>query len=344
MKYEICPLESQLIEYLLFPSFYYFDLGNESFLDFKDLFLDVAEDIGAMKKQLEPYKDRIQKWFLKSINHYYFPEYLYYEILDQGKSPQNLEEVFEAWEKLSLDEVKQVFYRSMGISEKVTDTNFFEKLDDASDDVSLKWQWNWMFHHLDELVPNLIQLYRDLGSLYEPYFEKYREERQAFAEDFDIDKIKLGSETMRIVVQDTLASLEKETCHVHVMSPLFQGVSLYGDDNNKATPVYLDIYARYNVVIETSPQRKQKSTLQALRLLGDENRYNVLKEVGATNQKSKDIAKKLGLTPANVSFHTQKLVDNQLLTFNTNTAEGKYRIDKSVLRSIIAFLEKDLDL
>ncbi|HGA1510737.1 TPA: ArsR family transcriptional regulator, partial [Streptococcus suis] len=60
--------------------------------------------------------------------------------------------------------------------------------------------------------------------------------------------------------------------------------------------------------------------------------------------KSKDIAERLAITGAAVSFHTQKLINGDLLLFNTKNSDVKYSVNRELLQEVIAKLTEDFDL
>lgn len=83
---------------------------------------------------------------------------------------------------------------------------------------------------------------------------------------------------------------------------------------------------------------------KTLKVMSDETRYKVMVALTKPYAKSKDIAGELAITGAAVSFHTQKLLNAQLLLFNSTDKNVKFDANKGLLREMIAKLEEDFDL
>jgi len=81
---------------------------------------------------------------------------------------------------------------------------------------------------------------------------------------------------------------------------------------------------------------------QTLKTLGDETRYKVLIELIQPHAKNKDIAKKLGLTRASISFHTQKLLNSGLLELVVDDDSVKYTVNKELIQKVKGELQTEL--
>jgi predicted transcriptional regulator len=82
----------------------------------------------------------------------------------------------------------------------------------------------------------------------------------------------------------------------------------------------------------------------ALKVISDSTRYQVLVELTKPHAKSKDIAERLAITGAAVSFHTQKLINSDLLLFNAKDKNVKYSVNRGLLQQVINKLKEDFEL
>lgn len=348
-KYDIKLEESHYLEYLFFPYLLNINLEAEEYAFYKDDLSDYYKDIRAIKELLEPYKKDFQKNLLTTMGFESYSEKLFNYLCEKGVHFSGLESVFEAFENLSDEELYTNFYQIIsGDNDVVNKDNYLTYLDQRSDDDGAKWCWTLAHHDLRNHLNQMIAFYRQICPLYTPFYDKYKDIREQFAKDFDLD------EFIDDLDQDFFLGLKEvfdklvasgKTFSIRVMAPIFPDCKLSYDDEKPEKPVYFYIYPFYKKWLKKAMKVDETNMVTVLKVLSDENRYKVLKELVFSQQKSKDIAKKLGLTPANVSFHTQKLINEQIIGLNLNDDLGlKYQLNRSLLKDIIRFLTKDLGL
>ena len=56
------------------------------------------------------------------------------------------------------------------------------------------------------------------------------------------------------------------------------------------------------------------------------------------------MAERLAITGAAVSFHTQKLINSDLLLFNAKDKNVKYSVNRDLLQQVINKLKEDFEL
>lgn len=348
-KYDIKMEESDYLEYLFFPYLLNINLEAEEYAFYKDDLSDYYKDIIAIQELLQPYKKDFQKSLLPKIGPESYSEKLFTYICEKGGHFSSLESVFEAFENLSDEELYSNFYHLIGGGNDIVNKdNYLTYLDQKSDNDGAKWYWTLAHHDLRNHLNQMIAFYRQHCPLYTPFYDKYKDIRDQFAKDFDLD------EFINDLDQDFFVGLKEvfdklvvsgRTFSIRVLGPLYPDCILNYDAENSEKPVYFYIYPFYKKWLKKAMQVDETNMVTVFKVLSDENRYKVLKELVFSQKKSKDIAKKLGLTPANVSFHTQKLINEQIIGLNLNDDLGlKYHLNRSLLKNVLHFLNKDLEL
>lgn len=349
MKYHYYKNHSQLIELLLSPSLLALNQEEQKKL-FSTESLLVLEDaykaLDKIQEAFRPYQARVERFYL-SIQHVSFSVNLYKKLLNKGQDPKTIEEVYDSFYKLTKEELEDVFFDCLSdeVQEVVDDGNFLEQLDNLTDQPALKWAWVWARQHLAETVQGLVSLYKELLPLYQPYFEAYQKERDYLADHLKIDDLFEQTQNYHFPLKELLDATGKEDCEVIILSPWFNFSSISYQKNQTEAPAYLMMDSRIFQILSMSHKLDTERLTNILKLLGDENRYKVLLEIVQPKAKSKDIAKRLGITAANVSFHTQKLINANIILFNSKDSSSvKYKLNKTLLRESLDRLKRDLDL
>ncbi|MGT2911728.1 ArsR family transcriptional regulator [Streptococcus cameli] len=309
--------------------------------------VEAVQDVLEISEQfiglLQPYQKRIEKYFLKvGISH--LPEIIYRHLLEEGQDPKDLEELLALFEACSAQTIQDLVLGLLSKEERkkpLEEVDLVSLLEQQEITDAERWRFNWAFHHPMELIQGLCALYRDLYPLYQPFMEKYQKEVTDFARIVDLEALYQDSE---FDVMGMLYNTQKTDCQLFVLSPWYI-FNIITYDPDKDSPAYFYIYPRVAHFLKTRSKLTDKSVRLMLKSLSDENRYQVLRELAKEDAKSKDIAENLGITAANVSFHTQKLVNAQLLFFNTDPgSNNKYRLNKPALKMLLEQVAEDFDL
>lgn len=343
MNYHYHKYRSQIVDCLCFPS-----LLNNRIDDYTDsltpelikIFEDIQDTIKQLEQILEPYRQRIEKYYLDTT----FPLYLYQMLLEAGQDPKTMDAFYACLQTVSEVDIEKSIALSVGedLPFPLSEAQLLEVLEDSVESDQQRWRLFWAYRHPKETVQELIALYRDLLPFYLPFQKQYEKECDRLVEHLDPESWWEGVFDLKSLLRE---QVEKENCHLFILSPWYSIVVL-GLSQPPANSVYLYTCSRTREMVEAHKNRSEAGLAVALKMLGDENRYQVLKAVSKGNLKNKEIAEQLGITSANVSFHANKLLNAALLKIDSADSKGftKYKINKSLLREAIARLQKDFEL
>ncbi|HFU4459835.1 TPA: ArsR/SmtB family transcription factor [Streptococcus suis] len=269
---------------------------------------------------------------------------LYFYLLNDGQDPKTVEEACQLILKLSQEEVEEAM-RTMLASEneghREKDLSLMELLEKTDKKPADKWYWSLAIRNPLETVERSVTLLDKMLPIYQPYFEEARAEREKFAQEFDIEKLYRESKQLSMTGLDALGV---ETAQFFVLSPWNYWFAYYGNEQFDAMKVALLASCRIDQIMLSNDELDLDDLTTALKVISDSTRYQVLVELTKPHAKSKDIAERLAITGAAVSFHTQKLINGDLLLFNAKDKNIKYSVNRDLLQQVIDKLKDDFDL
>ncbi|HEK9980531.1 TPA: winged helix-turn-helix transcriptional regulator [Streptococcus equi subsp. zooepidemicus] len=334
---------SELVEQFYFPQFavsvsdWEWDFTNKE----RGLLRDVWPILEELFDLFSPYKEKIASYCLLSGSGSILHACLL-DMLKKGLAPKTVEAVYAYCLELSEDQVRQLLIDMLNTeAEPMDKASFWECLEMSSKKPEDKWHFSRFYRHPLESMKELVELSRELILLYQPYLEKGRAERQAYAKTFLSEGFLEG-----LFSRFNVAFDENETIYLHIVSPWIIRLSISSDisQNEGQTRWSLVASSRIDQLIESRREIDSDSFANTLKILSDATRYNVFVALTKPHAKSKDIAKDLAITGAAVSFHTQKLINAQLLVVNRDDKDIKYNPNKALLKEVIAKLETDFAL
>ncbi|HFR3798069.1 TPA: ArsR/SmtB family transcription factor [Streptococcus suis] len=309
----------------------------------KDILKDALEIRDEIEEKLAYYRQEVNEVFVWG-HIFNILHSLYFYILNDGQDPKTVEEACQLILKLSQEEVEDAM-RTMLASEndghREKDLSLMELLEKTDKKPADKWYWSLAIRNPLETVERSVDLLNKLLPIYQPYFEGARAEREAFARDFDIEQLYRESKQLAMT---SLDSLGVENAPFFVLSPWCFWFAYYGNEQFDYMKVALLASCRIDQMMLSNDELDLDDLTTALKVISDSTRYQVLVELTKPHAKSKDIAERLNITGAAVSFHTQKLINGDLLIFNTEDNNVKYSVNQDLLRQMIDKLKSDFEL
>lgn len=310
----------------------------------KDILKDALEIRDEIEEKLADYRQEVNEVFVWG-HIFTILHTLYFYLLDQGQDPKTVEEACQLILKLSQAEVEDAM-RTMLASEndghrEKGGLSLMELLEKTDKKPADKWYWSLALRNPLETVQRSVHLLDKLLPIYQPYFELARAEREKFAREFDIEKLYQESKRLSMT---SLDALSVENAQFFVLSPWNYWFAYYGNEQFDYMKVALLASCRIDQIMLSNDELDLDDLTTALKVISDSTRYQVLVELTKPHAKSKDIAERLNITGAAVSFHTQKLINGDLLLFNTKNSDVKYSVNRDLLLQVIDKLKEDFDL
>ena len=309
----------------------------------KDILKDALDIRGEIEEKLGGFRQEVNQVFVWG-HIFNILHSLYFYLLNDGQDPKTVEEACRLILKLSQEEVEGAM-RTMLASENEDHhekgLSLMELLEKTDKKPADKWYWSLAIRNPLETVQQSVHLLDKMLPIYQPYFEQARSEREKFAEEFDIEKLYRDSKQLSMTGLDVLGV---ETAQFFVLSPWNYLFAYYGNDQFDHMKVALLASCRIDQMMLSNDELDLDDLTTALKVISDSTRYQVLVELTKPYAKSKDIAERLAITGAAVSFHTQKLINSDLLLFNAKDKNVKYSVNRDLLQQVINKLKEDFEL
>ncbi|MBY5035150.1 hypothetical protein K6V78_08860 [Streptococcus gallolyticus] len=199
-----------------------------------------------------------------------------------------------------------------------------------------KWYYSQQLRYPLRVQKDIVELLAVVGELFQPYLEAFSAERERYAEQSDVENL------FSLSPFDT-ATIERyllEDFTFVVLHPMYTRYSTYSLPMLDNVSNIFAVSSRIEEAM-SSEEGQLTSLIDTMKALSDETRYKVLLELLQPHARNKDIADKLGVTTAAVSFPTQKLIVANLVAVTMNDKEIKCRINPEKIGELIGKLQED---
>ncbi|KXT85342.1 hypothetical protein STRDD11_00401 [Streptococcus sp. DD11] len=333
MGVKLVHYRSKLYEFLMVPAIVSRDdkhMWKDLRQNQKELLLDVQPHYDKLYQALLPLKSDLLAVSLFEEATVGLAPLLYLYLLEKGEDPADLRALLAGLKALEAEDIMHCLALKLSASKQPKD--LLALLEDSDKLPENKWYWYQAIQHPEKLRDQLVSLLEQVFALYQPVYERFEQEVLAFEEDFKAADL-LADEALRAKL------LEQET-QVFVLSPLF--IDSFFEKIPSFKSYSFLVSTRSAQLAKAEPELDDERFASILKTLGDETRYKVLLELIQPHAKNKDIAQKLGLTRASISFHTQKLLNSGLLELAVGEDAVKYTVNKELIQKIIEKFKQDL--
>lgn len=338
MVLQYSPHRSEIIDYLFVPFHllpWVDDPAERCSPKEREFFREAFTVKDRFLKELAPFQVEVEQSYLsgqiEGILHS-----LYFYLIQEGREPFTLEETYESILSLSQAEVESVFRFTLSDGKESTGVTLLDLLEQLDKRPEEKWYWAVALRDPLAAVRRAVAVSRKISAVYQPYFEAAQKERETFAASFDLEGLIQKSSQLA-----PLNEKRNQDCPLIVLSP-WHVTFAYSEFGR--TEIGLLASAGVDRLLLSAKELDTDNLVSCLKAISDVTRYQVLVELVKPHAKSKIIAKQLGITGAAVSFHTQKLLNSQLLIVNAIDQEVKYSINQQLLEKVLSKLRTDFGL
>lgn len=335
--------QSEIVEFLAIP-FHVREETDGSERTQKEQ--DILKEAFLVQKQLElVFEDMSER-----LSTYLFGagfsllHYLYFELLEEGHDPQTIEGACLLFADSSVEMIERAIrYALLDFkSEQYQgDAELLELLEEIDMKPERKWHWFQAIRKPLEMIQQQIEIVQAVIPLYRPYYEQFQLQREEFAAHFSYEEF---YSEYGVYASGGVEELGYHQLRFIVLSPWLVHLSYLYNPEYHHYPVVLLASVDIDKVLFTKDTIDEDLLTTILKVMSDETRYKVMVALTKPYAKSKDIAENLSISGAAVSFHTQKLINAQLLLFNSEDKSVKFDVNKGLLREMIDKLTEDFDL
>ena len=326
--------QCEMIDYFLS-----FSLLVEDFEENRYPFIDQEEEeiVKEYRAQLEKRRKTIEKYCLKEYN------LLFGLYLLNKKEFQTLEQLEQQLEEMDQKEWKDAILSILGLEKEEEEE--FEAINSLH--ILDKQKWN-LFSIIKDKKKSLLEikaLFQELYPLFSYYEEKLMKKNKERAKEIQSSIEEKTREYYEDVLEDKVEIDEKylaESIHYILFMSRFSIVISDAEEKKRlVTGVHVQEVKHYKKENQRLGEEEKEKVLKAL---SDPNRFSILKMLKEGKLSNKEMAERLKITPAGVTYQMNHLVGVGLVRYCTKeNGRGKnYMVNVSYLEKVFESIRKEL--
>ncbi|NLW21860.1 MAG: winged helix-turn-helix transcriptional regulator [Tissierellia bacterium] len=362
MRFRFSLTGSRIYDFIHFPRLLYYTQEYESskeWQNYEELVMDDYLDlVKKVEDRLKPFSKEIEIFYMKDL----FSGYDFIDLISRATGLLGYEREEEYLDVLlTLDE--QEIRRNIILSILIQNENSFSEetrtradeiikdrdvmisfIKELPTEAGIKWN---LFLFIDEplkytkiyvgLMTKLLPIFKDIYLPYEEEVKKYGEELVSFLN-------KKGAEGLREISYSILDAsiLDNKEVYTILISVFFSyTVSMAVTMEDKYIAWGIEMEEAFKKMKEIN-DNKINERVQVFKNLGDRTRYEVLKLIASGETSTKEIANRLGVTSATVSYHINNFLTSKVIKLDKSNTRFGYVVDYDLLNEIIEGLKEDL--
>lgn len=259
---------------------------------------------------------------------------------------KNLDEYFDYLLDQKEDDFKREILKALELDGTIKNNDesslniLIEKIDAKKDlNSDIKWYLLSLFKKPRLHIEKFIKLIQDYLPIYQELKNKYMKPYEEFVEWID-EKIDAHGIAF---IDDNIEFINlNEYTEVHLNYSLFE---LHSSHHFSDGTVYIYIGLMFKKYIEDQKDKNDiDKHLLVYKVLSDKTRFDIIQILIKQESYGQEIAEKLGITTATVSYHMDYLLGASLVILKRKSRRIYYSVNKDQIKNSISFLEKELML
>lgn len=339
-------VRNRIYNYCLVPSLVGFEVASRQ--NDTDILQDTFLHIEQIALQLKPYEERIQKYYLTVPNNY-----LILELIDQQTTFNDFDDFIVYLRSLSEKTILTHIILCLTEDKSLTphnipDTHFefdylFEMVEQYISSVEQKWTWLAAIHKPKIFINELADLLLEIAEWFTPIYDAWEAECIAYHETFNIEQF--FEKYQSILSRDILLQKITESYHLITLVPFITYFMLIISTDTQLSPTLLSGTRIEQYFDRRYSNLNDDTRTELLKHLSDATRYQILQLSATGEYKAKEMAEKLNITPAAVSYHMSKLTSSGLLTFQTKENKSiEQQVNQAILKQLIEKIATDFEI
>lgn len=258
---------------------------------------------------------------------------------------KDLEEYFMNLRNQEDGDLKKEIFKALEFDEFIYDIEeasmdlIIEKINMSDFDSDIKWFLLSFIKNPLDYIERFIELIEEYLPIYNQLKDSFRDEYKDFVKWIDDKLVTHGIDYIDQHLE--FLNLSQYT-EVHLNYSLFDLLSSHVFSDGS---IYIYVGIMFKEYVK---ERKDKldidKHLMIYKVLSDKTRFNIIKILINEESYGQEIAKKLGITTATVSYHIDYLMGASLIITKRKSRRLYYSINKDVVKQSISFLKKELSL
>jgi DNA-binding transcriptional ArsR family regulator len=358
MKFKYNKEASRILDYLFFPGVYYFieeQKKSEDELAKEVVSEEYIEHIEKINSSLEPYKEEIIKYYISDIYLNYdftkilihgFPAYTYVSEHQYLRDLMTMNETkFRKILIKTLMSIDDDEEESIEINDnELTESNALNFINELKIDSSNKWNLLMMIQKPKDYLKGYVALLEKVQSVFYKYYEQYSEEANEYG--YALAE-RLSEDTEKTFDEITYNSIRydfngNKICNLYI-STIFPYSVRFMNGEECRIVWGMKTEESFNALHEIR-EDKLTGRVKIFKALGDKTRYETLKLLANGDPTIKEIASKLDVSSATISYHVNEFLTNGIITLKLKKRKKSgYKVNYVKLNEVMSELIKDLN-
>ncbi len=356
MKFEFNKDASRILDYLIYPRLYYFidkdDKENEE--NFQSLIReDFMEYVEETMKAFIPYNDIIERYYQKDI----YANIDFIQIVIKAFPPYEYKDehlYINDLLKVNDEEFRKKFIKTLitiddedknqDIDESLIDeAHAIKYINDLKIDASNKWNMLMMVQDPKKCLNEFVDLLKHIEPRFYDYYKTQADEVIIVGNKLSAKLAVNTSETLRKMSYNAVNYdfTGNDICHFYV-SAIFPYTLRFIENGDCRIVWGLEMEYSFEKLHEMN-EDKMIQRVKVFKALGDKTRYDTIRLIASGVSSIKDIANKLDVSSATISYHINEFLTSSIISLNRKKDKKSiYDVDYQKLEDVLTELRNDL--
>lgn len=367
MNFKFYPKESKIYDFLKFPRLLFYreeskkrEMENNYEGLVIDDYLDFVKDV---EERLTVLREDIQKFYGASFLY----EYDFIDLITQSHGICNTiygyedeRDYLKSLLELSKEEIsRNLIYSLIQINEEYLNDNedVMERARDISGnkdhmisfikelsiEASSKWNLFLIVEDPKGHMKSYIDLMMEILPIFNRVYEIYEEEILSYGKKLESFLNENGEEGLKNISYSMIDSklIENQDIKLIVSKVYSYAVSMFNVKEDSYVVWGFKMEETFKKMKEID-ENKTQGRVQIFKNLGDKTRYETLKLIAQGQSSTTEIAKKLGVSTATISYHINNFLTTKVIKLDKRDKRYGYTIDYELLSKVIEGLKEDL--
>lgn len=211
-------------------------------------------------------------------------------------------------------------------------------------DNAYKWQLLLLIDHPLKVIEDFKRWIDSIEPLFDQYYQSYEQAVANLGVSLESTLQHGGSESVELLSKGRIKGLLQNTNTVHLLiSVMFKYEVMINPKKDILNLIWgLNMEEAFKTMAEKDISSSDKRVL-VFKNLGDKTRYEVIKLISSGMTSVKEIASKIGVSSATISYHISELLKSNIVTLENQNKKFSYVIDYDYLAEIFEALKQDLN-
>lgn len=358
MNFKFDEKSSRIYDFILFPRAYFIKDNMEKEDNGMDLEL-LREDYLIFSKEvkhdLEPYKNQILKFYSKEL----YSDFEFVDFLTKSYPVEGYEDeqdYLSYLAELPEEEFNKKIIHTIVTYDNEDDENSKDKdnktyniadtiklINDLNIDSNYKWNLLMMIQNPKNYFNEYRHFLNQLTNLFNQSYNKHKEKIKKVGNEL-VKKLKDNpNKSFKELTYNSIDYdfIEEEPCIIFV-SAIFPYTLRLISAKNQCKFIWGMYMEESFRLMNKFYEDRLAQRVKIFKALGDKTRYETIKLIASGLSSVKEIAKKLDVSSATISYHINEFLTCGIISLNKKNRKSGYKIDYERLNEVILALKEDL--